>query len=206
MTTRLEMRTTVRRELEDTGVTPFWDDATIDEYIGDSIRRYGARFPAERTVTVTAGTPTISLPVVPAIDSIQIARVIDPNGEIVPRQVSERPLGGERLVPIAQAWRFWGQTLLLTRPAITGDWRIDYLGGRIPPADDVSPLDVIEGDEPIIASLTAGTALRRRAVEVGKRALAREAMDLEHLADSFDAQARHLIASRKRTVKAGWLG
>lgn len=206
MTTRLEMRTNVRRRLEDTGVNPFWDDATINEYIGDSIRRYGARFPAERTVTVTAAAPTISLPVVPAIDSIQIVRVIDPNGEIVPRQVSERPLGGERLVPVAQAWRFWGQTLLLTRPAIAGNWRIDYLGAREAPADDLSPLDIIDGDEEIVALLTVGTVLRRRAVEIGKRALAREAMDLEHLADGFDGLARRQIASRKRHVKAGWLG
>jgi hypothetical protein len=205
MTTRLEMRTRARAMLTDNNLGPLWDDATLNEYIAESVRRYGTRFPAVRTVTVAAVAPAVSLPVAPAIDSIQIARVTDPNGNVVPRQIGERPLGGERLTPAAQAWRWWGQSLLLTRPATVGTWTIDYLGGRPAPTDDVAPLDIIEGDEEIIANLTVGTALRRRAVEIGKRALAREAMDLEQLADIFDALAREQIASRKRRVKAGWL-
>lgn len=205
MTTRLDLRTSVRRRLEDTGVNPLWDDAALNDFIADSVRCYGARFPAERTVTVLAGSNAVSLPVVPAIDSIQIARVTDPNGEVVPRQVVERPFGGERLMPSAQAWRWWGQTLFLSRPAALGTWSIDYLGGRTAPSDDVSAVDLIDGDGEIVVLMTVATALRRRAVEDGKRGAARSAMDMEHAADVFDSLARTLIMSRKRRVKAGWL-
>jgi len=204
MTTRLELRTGVRRRLEDSGVNPLWDDAALNDFIGDSIRRYGVRFPAERTVTVVAGASVTSLPVTPPIDSMQIARVTDPNGDVVPRQMSERPLGGERLRPSAQAWRWWNQTLLLARPAALGNWRIDYLGGRIAPSDDVADVDIAPGDEEIVVLMTVGTALRRRAVEDGKRGNARAAMDLEHAADVFESLARTLISGRKRRVRAAW--
>ncbi len=204
MTTRLELRTGVRRRLEDSGVNPLWDDAALNDFIGDSIRRYGVRFPAERTVTVVAGASVTSLPVTPPIDSMQIARVTDPNGDVVPRQMSERPLGGERLRPSAQAWRWWNQTLLLARPAALGNWRIDYLGGRIAPSDDVADVDIAPGDEEIVVLMTVGTALRRRAVEDGKRGNARAAMDLEHAADVFESLARTMISGRKRRVRAAW--
>lgn len=204
MTTRLELRTGTRRRLEDSGVNPLWDDPALNDFIGDSIRRYGVRFPAERTVTVVAGASVTSLPVTPPIDSMQIARVTDPNGDVVPRQMSERPLGGERLRPSAQAWRWWNQTLLLARPAALGNWRIDYLGGRIAPSDDVADVDIAPGDEEIVVLMTVGTALRRRAVEDGKRGNARAAMDLEHAADVFESLARTLISGRKRRVRAAW--
>lgn len=204
MTNRLEIRTSVRRRLEDSGVNPLWDDAALNEFIGDSVRRYGVRFPAERTVTVVAGASVTSLPVTPPIDSMQIARVTDPNGDIVPRQMGERPLGGERLRPSAQEWRWWGQTLLLARPAALGDWKIDYLGGRIAPSDDVAEVDVTPGDEEIVILMAVGTALRRRAVENGKRGDARAAMDMEHAADVYESLARTMIAGRKRRVRAGW--
>ena len=194
----------VRRRLEDSGVNPLWDDASLNDFIGDSVRRYGVRFPAERTVTVVAGASVTSLPVTPPIDSMQIARVIDPNGDVVPRQMSERPLGGERLRPSAQAWRWWNQALLLARPAALGNWQIDYLGGRIAPSDDIAVIDITPGDEEIVVLMTVAAALRRRAVEDGKHGAARAAMDLEHAADVFESLARTLISGRKRRVRAGW--
>ena len=204
MTTRLDLRTGARRRLEDAGVNPLWDDASLNDFIADSIRRYGVRFPAERTVTVVAGTSATSLPVIPAIDSIQIVRVTDPHGTVVPRQMREGRDFGPGGAPGAQEWRWWNQTLLLARPAALGDWTIDYLGGRTAPVDDVAAVDLIGGDEEIVVLMTVSTALRRRAVENGKRGDARAAMEMEHAAEDFDGLARNLIAGRKRRVRGSW--
>lgn len=204
MTNRSEIRTSVRRRLEDTGVNPLWDDASLNEFIGDSIRRYGVRFPAERSVTVVAGTSATSLPVSPAIDSLQIVLVIDPNGCVVPRQQRAKRDTGQGGLPTAQTWRWWNQTLLLAQPAALGDWRIDYLGGRLVPVDDIVAIDVNDGDEEIVTLMTVGTSLRRRAIESGKRGDARSAMEMEQAADVFDSLARQRIAGRVRRIRGGW--
>jgi hypothetical protein len=204
VTNRSDIRISVRRRLEDTGVNPLWDDAALNDFIGDSIRRYGVRFPAERSVIVVAGSPATSLPVTPAIDAIQIVLVIDPAGDVVPRQIRTQRDNGQGGLPTAQAWRWWNQTLLLAQPAALGDWRIDYLGGRLVPPDDVAAIDVNDGDEEIVIVMTAGTALRRRAIENGKRGDARAAMEMEQAAAAFDSLARQRIAGRVRRIRGGW--
>lgn len=205
MTTRAELRASIGLRLKDAQINPLWDAAEINDYIGESIRRYGARFPRERSVTVTAAAPATSLPVVPAIEPVMIARVIDPSGAVVPRQERERALGGERYRPCGQEWRWWNQTLLLSQPAMLGEWTIEYFGARFPPATDGEPLDMIDGDDDILIWMTIATAVRRRAVEDGKRGAAADAIRLEQIAETYDNLARSLISRRRRHVKLGWL-
>jgi hypothetical protein len=199
MTTRLELRTELRRRLEDGGTPPLWDDATLDGAIAEGIRGYGRRMPAEATATVDAAGGERELPVAAAVDRQRIARVVDPAGRAVP------PLpAGDDGDPAAagQAWRWWNGTLLLARPAAAGTWRIDYLTGREPPADDVTAVDVAAGDEELVLTLALAAALRRRAAEDAKRGLPPLTSGLEATAR---AEAERLFSARGRRARGGWL-
>ena len=91
MTTRLELRTGLRRRLEDTGATPLWDDAALNDFLGEAMRGYGTVFPRELVANVTVTAGATSVPVVsPAIAPERIARVVDAAGDLVPRQGEER--------------------------------------------------------------------------------------------------------------------
>ena len=198
MTTRLELRTAVRRRLEDTSVTPLWDDATLNDLIADAIQRYGARFPAERSASVVVSAGETSVPVSPAIEANQIVRVLDPSGEVVPRTTSSLSDGHQASGP---TWRWWNGSLVLAHGADAGTWWIDYLGARTPPPDDVSAVDVIAGDEEIVVLVTAAAALRRRSIEDAKRGLTRGINAIATAADSLDREAEQRIQSRRRRAR-----
>lgn len=202
MTTRLELRTSVRRRLEDTGAVPVWDDATLNDLIGDAIRRYGARSPAERSVTVVVGAGAQNVPVTPALAAEAVVRVLTPAGEVVARMIS--PLADGEPAP-GQAWRWWNGTLLLATGAEAGAWQIDYLGARTLPVDDISAVEVIAGDEEIVVLMTAAAALRRRAVEDGKRGTQRGTEAISAVAEALDREAEARMRSRKRRVRGGHL-
>ncbi len=55
MTTRMELRTMVRRRLADTSVDPVWDDALLNDAIAAGMRRYSARVPRQATACVSVG-------------------------------------------------------------------------------------------------------------------------------------------------------
>lgn len=203
MTTRLELRTALRRRLEDTGATPLWDDATLNDALADAMRHYGARFPVEAATTVTVPAGETSIPVAPAIPTGRVLRLFDDDGAYVPRQTAFEP--DDRSV--AQSWRWWNSTLRLTQaPATTGDWTIEYLTGRALPADDVTVVDLIPGDEEIVTLLAMVSALRRRAIADAKRGGDRSAAAIAAVADRAEQAAEWLMAARRRRAHGGWLG
>src|ERR687893_818248 len=57
MTTRLQLRTTIREILEDTTGAPLWSDAALNEYLAAGMRAYGVRFPRQATAA-TEPIPT----------------------------------------------------------------------------------------------------------------------------------------------------
>jgi hypothetical protein len=215
MPTRAELRTALRRRLEDAGASPLWDDATLNDAVEGAIRRYGARFPRETVATIDVTAGATSVPVTTAgIEGERIARVLDEAGAIVPR-LGEAPgpesaAGGGNAAGAAglgQAWRWWSGELRLQRPAaVSGIWRIEYRGPRTIPADDVSAVDVATGDEEIVLVLAAAIALRRRAVEDGKRGTyGRGPSPALALAERAEIEAERLMARRKRRATGGWL-
>ena len=202
MTTRVELRTALRQRLEDTGAGALWDDATLNEAVGGAIRTYGARFPQEATVSVAVGTGATQVAVAaPVIDAARIVRVLDGTGVVVDRQAEGMSAAGG---DASQAWRWWGGTLILARPAIAGTWQIEYLAARSGPVDDVSQASILPGDEEIVLVLAAATALHRRAIEDAKRGLRPEGV--RALAEAARAEADRLMAARRRRASGGWLG
>jgi hypothetical protein len=208
MTTRLELRSAVRRRLEDTGGSPLWDDAALNDFLAEAVRRYGARFPKELSTTANVVAGATSAAVTPVLAAAQVVRVFDGVGQAIPRQQAIEADGAAPAgLVTAQAWRWWGSSLVLAQPAATtGTWQIDYRGGRTLPTDDVTAVDVLDGDEDIVVLLAAAIALRRRAVEDGKRGVARGAGNdpIAVSAEVCQDEAERLIAARRRRARGGW--
>jgi hypothetical protein len=208
MTTRLELRTAVRRRLEDTGGSPLWDDAALNDFLAEAMRRYGARVPKEDSTTVNLSAGATSAVVTPALAASQVVRVFDGEGRLVPRQQAIEPDGaGLAGLVTAQAWRWWDSKLVLAQGAGAAEiWQIDYLGGRSLPGDDVTAVDVIAGDEDIVVLLASATALRRRAIEDGKRGLGRNGAtaSIADSAEVFQNEAERLLLARRRRARGGW--
>jgi hypothetical protein len=213
MTTRLQLRTTIRESIEDLATTgsPLWSDAALNEYLAAAMRAYGARFPRQATAAtdpMNAGTTSVALPA--GLLTTEIVAVRDAAGRDVPRasqRTGAAPIdatGGTRRV--IQAWSAWAGTLRLQWPAAgdeVGVWTIDYLTGRELAGDDVSQQPVESGDEPIVVVLAAAQAMKRRLVEDAKRGvpLAGPAAAVA----TFTAEAERLIDARKRRVRGGYV-
>jgi hypothetical protein len=206
MTTRMQMRTTIREYLEDTTGTPLWSDAALNEYLVAAMRAYGVTFPRQATAAtdpIAAGATSVPLPA--GLLATGIVAVRDAHGRDVPR-ASQRP--GPASIDatgLIQAWSVWAGTLRLQRPASgdeVGAWVIDHLAGRELIADDVSQQPIESGDEPIVVALAATQAMKRRLVEDAKRG-APLAGSAEAVA-TFTAEAERLIAGRKRRVRGGF--
>lgn len=204
MPTRAELRAALRVRLEDTGIAPLWDDATLNETLAAAVRAYGAAFPKQVTtgVTVPAGATTVATGL--TLDATRITRVTDAAGIWVPPWPPwEDPPG--RRTP-GQAWRWWGADLILAEPAAAsgaGLWTVEHLGGRTPPLTDGEAADVLPGDEEIVLALAEAAALARRATEDAKRGVRGEAGTR---AESARQGAERLIASRRRCARGGHVG
>ena len=201
MTTRADIRASLRLRLEDIDSAPLWDDPVLNDAIATAIGMYGGAFPRQATtgLTVTAGTTRVESPV--PIDGRRIARVIDALGILV----SPWPLDLERGLPPVlgrgQAWRWWGDALVLAEPvaaSAAGIWTVEHLAGRELPTSDDDELDILPGDEPIVLALAASAILSRRAAEDAKRGLT---SDAGTRATAARTEAERLIAQRKRRAR-----
>lgn len=202
MTTRLDLRTSLRQRLEDLSASPLWDDAALNEAITAAMRRYGLHVPAERTLSLTIAADAQSIALPSGVESERIRVVIDPAGTVVSWQ---RLTPGEaENAGAAQSWRSWGGLLYLQQPALGGSWRIEYHASRSDPADDVTALDVAPGDEELVLAMATSHALERRVVSEGKRGTASAA--IANAAATAEREAAWLLARRRRAVRSRWLG
>jgi hypothetical protein len=205
MTTRSQLRTTIREYLEDTTAAPLWSDAALNEFLVAAMRAYGARFPRQATATtdpILAGAASMALPA--GLLATAIVAVRDARGRDVPPASQRLGPAPADATGLLQAWSAWAGTLRLQRPAAgdeVGVWAIDHLAGRELIADDVSQQPVEPGDEPIVVALAAAQAMKRRLVEDAKRG-APLAGAAEAVA-TFTAEADRLI-SRQRSVRGGF--
>lgn len=211
MTTRLDLRSSLRERLEDTDGAPLWSDAALNEWLAQAMRLYGVQIPAQATVTtapVVAGVITLALPAGVSAGSVVVVR--NPAGATVARG-DDRIAGSSpaQSPGIAQGWSAWGDTLRLRRAATgtdeLGTWSIDYLGGRELTGSDLDPQPVVAGDEPVLVALAAAMALDRRAVESGKRGDTTAAREMRAIARSARDEAATLLARRQRRPRSGFL-
>lgn len=211
MTTRLDLRTSLRERLEDTGTAPLWSDAVLNEWLGQAMRQYGVQMPVQATATtapVMSGVITVALPAGIAAGSVVAVRNVA--GATVPR-CDDRIAGSAPLQSqgAAQGWAAWGGAVRLRRAAAGADelgaWSIDYLGGRELIGNDIDPQPVVAGDEPVIVALAAAMALERRAVESGKRGDTTAAREMRAIAGTARDEAATLQAARRRRPRSGFL-
>jgi hypothetical protein len=211
MTTRAELRTSLRERLEDTGASPLWTDATLNEYLMQAMRLYGVAIPLQTTALTAAVPADAVLVVLPlGVDPDEIVAVRNPSGATVER-FDDRLSGPTRLDGrgVAQAWYAWGTTLRfqrkITGPDEIGNWSIDYAGGRELVQSDVGAQPIVAGDEPVVVALAVATAFDRRAAEYGKRGDATASKEMREIAAAVREEAQGMISARRRRPRSGFL-
>lgn len=196
MTTRADLRASLRVRLEDPTPAPLWIDAVLHDFLREALNRYSARFPLQQTESVIAVGGELLLPLAGPTRERDIALVRLPDGTVLPRAITGDSTPG---------WAFWNGALVLNAPATAGTWRIDYLALRDLPEDDVTPIELPAGDEEIVVLIAASGALLRRSVEVGKRGLDTSSLALVGVADAYERAADSLLRSRFRRAVGGSL-
>ena len=196
MTTRSDLRASLRVRLEDPTPAPLWTDAVLHDFLRAALHRASARFPRQMTETLVATGGELVLPLAgPALER-DIVRVHRPDGTVLCSSVPGDPTPG---------WSFWSGALVLNTPAPAGSWRIDYLALLELPDDDVTAIDLPAGDEEVVVLLAASGALLRRSVEVGKRGQEASSLALVRVADAYERAAESLMRARFRRVIGGVL-
>ncbi|HEV2529176.1 MAG TPA: hypothetical protein VGT61_12085 [Thermomicrobiales bacterium] len=198
MTTRQQLRVTLRRALEDTNLEALWPDDALNDALVFGMNDYGSRFPAQRsTLVVTEGGTTDFIVAAVAQGGGRMLRLIDPDGQVVLRNWSD-----ETPPPGTQRWRWWQGAIRLDVPAVAGTWRVEYLSYREMPSNDTDPVDIAPADEPILVAFAMVEALHRQARVDAKRGLASGYLGL---AARVRGDVERLIRARQRSVRGGVL-
>jgi hypothetical protein len=118
MTTRLQLKTTIREILEDTTGAPLWSDAALNEFLAAAMCAYGAIFPRQATAPtdpIAAAATSAALPA--GVLATGIVAVRDARGRDVPRASQRSGPAPTDATGLIQAWNVWAGTLRLQRPA-----------------------------------------------------------------------------------------
>lgn len=198
MTTRAELRASLRFRLEDPNAGGLFSDADLNEAIAAAILAYAARVPRHisAALAVVAGQRDYALPA----DCLRIDAVYDADSH----QLS--PGGGEGLSrsvwATAITWSVWDRTLTLDPAprASSASWRIRYVATRTPIAADAGDQPIEPGDAVIVAALAEAAAWGRRAAHETKRGLQAMAQRREQ---SAEREADRLISARTRVARGG---
>src|SRR5687767_9992361 len=105
MSTRLQLRTTLRERLEDTSGAPLWADATLNEFLSAAVRSYGATFPQQgtaATVALAQGAVNVALPA--GVPRGGIVAVRDAHGRDVPKATERLGPAPADATGLIQAW------------------------------------------------------------------------------------------------------
>ena len=177
MTTRADIRTRARDELNDNGVVKVWSDGLLKRWIGEGIREWSRVVPRDRTwqTTSTANDPSYVLP----SDVLEVVRVEHPPGVFRVRgglrdgDVSSSADLGEwtGLRPAQLLWEQWGgEVVLIPAPDRSGQAiEVRYKGAYSVPADDVTALEVAIADEEALVLYACARALQWIALDEAKR-------------------------------------
>jgi hypothetical protein len=177
MTTRADVRTRARDELNDNGAVKVWSDGLLNRWIGEGLREWSRVVPRDRTwqTTSTANDPSYVLP----SDVLEVVRVEHPPGVFRVRgglrdgDVSSSADLGEwtGLRPAQLLWEQWGgEVVLIPAPDASGQAiEVRYKGAYSVPADDVTALEVVATDEEALVLYACARALQWIALDEAKR-------------------------------------
>lgn len=171
MTTRAQLRTSIRLELNDSGGTPLWSDSLLNEWINQAIRAYSRELPEEATATITAVADQASY-ALPARTQ-RVLRVEQPADVVRVRISASRTSPGDLIDLVdfqtgtksAGAWgyRVFASNLLLDPvPTSTGldqDIQLEYLRSYAEPTADGDTLATPSSDDEVLICLAAALAL-----------------------------------------------
>jgi hypothetical protein len=177
MTTRADIRTRARDELNDNGTTKVWSDGLLNRWIGEGVREWSRLVPRDRTwqTTSTANDPTYALP----SDVLEVVRVEHPPGLFRVRGgLRDGDVSGTAdlgawcgLRPAQMLWEQWGgEVVLIPAPDASGEAiEVRYKGAYSVPSDDVAALDVASDDEDALVLYACARALQWIALDEAKR-------------------------------------
>lgn len=204
MTTRLQLRTSLRTRLEDASAAPLWTDADLNEALTEAVRAYGNRFPAEKTanLAIVAGTGVYAQPA--DARSGGILSVFDVDGAQIPPRTADPRGKGPADSNAEQSWSQFAGTIRFERnPATTETWSLFYLAHRELVADDVTAQPIEQSHETIVLALAAAEAWERRAAADTKRGVDKSVATRQR--QHAVAESERLIAAARRRVRAGLL-
>jgi hypothetical protein len=198
MTTRAQLRTTIRAELNDSSGTPLWADALLNEFIVQAIRRYGEQLPEEATATITvvAHQEAYALP----DRFLHAVRVRQP--EDVERVGDPRHPWSYRV--------FAGQLVLEPAPTQAGSDQnvtLDYLRRYAEPAADGDTLATPSHDDDILVGLVCARALAYLGMDESKRQRfeRQRGADPREVAAAYERRAAERMIVRTRLLRTGTL-
>ena len=180
MTTRADLRSRVRAELNDAGGTTLWSDANLNAWLAEGIRAWSIDVPAQRVSTLTSvkDQPNYGLPG----DLLAVRRVEHPTGIYrapVPFVGGDRSgelpelVDGERglVAPGTPTYDVYQGVLWLDpAPAAAGEnIVVRYAGLYTVPSSDATVLDLPSQDEDPVVWYAVSRALRWIAVDEAKR-------------------------------------
>lgn len=216
MTTRSGLRTTIRQELNDTGGTPLFSDAQLNEWLNQAVRTYSRELPEEAstTVTVVADQASYALPA----RTLRVMRVEQPKDSLrFPISGSRTSLAGpgelidlERRVIGAgtHGYRVFGGNLILDpTPTTIGadeDVRLEYLRAYAEPAADNDTLATPATDDNVLVHLVCAAALHHVGTDEAKRVRYQEARGTPPgpMATSYRERAMSALASRTNRLRS----
>ena len=172
MTTRAQLRTSIRLELNDTGGSPLWSDSLLNEWINQAIAAYSRELPEEASATLTAvaAQATYALPA----GTQRVLRVEQPKEVIRVRTSASRtlpyPAGGALVdyqngVKTAAVWGyrvFGGNLILDPAPGAAGadeDVRLEYQRTYAEPSADGDTIATPTEDNQVLICFVAAAAL-----------------------------------------------
>ena len=160
--TRLDLRNLVRRELGDTGGTPYWSDSQLNDDLAAGFAAYAQFFPNAATVTVTStngqtavtlGAGVLAVNAV-VVDGVTVPRVPDQETLAEPafrNQVSQTIV--QPVTPFGAAATH-GQAWAWLAPAVTFRYAlaagrsvaVSYALAHALPTDDVTNISIPDAD------------------------------------------------------------
>ena len=213
---RGELRAMIRGELNDTGGTPLWGDALLNEWINEAIRGYARELPEEASITIVAvaGQESYALPA----RFLQVMRVEQPKTIVRRPGTPSRTLPGDAVdfqgrVGRTGVWAyrmFAGSLILDPAPIAIGadeDIRFEYLRAYAEPAADGDVLATPAMDDEVLIQLTCARALRWIGTDESKRARFERDRGASPMAqaEAYEQAALRLMATRQKRVRAGVL-